>query len=123
MESSSNRLGTILGGRRAFGLLLFLFFLLVVGVLLVLTGGDPHATLAVFQAGVLAREVDAFAGGAVLASLRQVASTGRELGGDGGVLGDPVGQGVFAVLDDAGGLLEENHTARAERLTHALLAS
>jgi len=42
----------------------------------------------------------------VLAALRKGAGTGRKLGADGGVLLNPVGEGVLAVLDDGlGGLV------------------
>jgi hypothetical protein len=41
----------------------------------------------------------------VAASLRERASTGGELGGDGSVGSDPVGESILAVLDDGLGCL------------------
>lgn len=62
-------------------------------------GGNPAVVL---HAAVLAREVvaDAFAH-VVLATLRKVASASAKRWLDGSVGGNPVGEGVFAVLDDA----------------------
>lgn len=87
---------------------LLLFFLLIVVIrvliLSVRTGGDPEATLTVvLHAAVLAAEIDTLALVAVLvAALGKVAGARGKLGLDGCVGGDPVGEGVFAVLDDTG---------------------
>lgn len=63
---------------------------------------DPKGALTVLHAAVLAREVvtDTFTH-IVLTTLGKVASTSAEGWLDRGVGGDPVGKGVFAVLDDA----------------------
>ena len=83
-----------------------LIVIVVVVVSLVLAGGDPEAGLAVLERLVLAGEVVALAGVAGSAALGEGARAGGELGADGGVLLDPVGQGVLAVLDDGlGGLV------------------
>lgn len=61
---------------------------------------DPRA--AVVEGHVLAGQVMAFAtvANVVPAALRQGAGAGGELGGNGGVLGDPVGEGILAILND-----------------------
>lgn len=46
-------------------------------------------------------EVNAITSDTVLAALRQSASTSGKLGADGCILGNPVGEGILAVLDDA----------------------
>lgn len=75
--------------------------LIVVTVALVLSGRNPKTRLSVVKVLVLTGKVDAFTLGSVAAALRQCAGALRELGGHGSVLRDPVGKGVFAVLDDA----------------------
>jgi hypothetical protein len=83
-----------------------LIVIVVVVVSLVLAGGDPEAGLAVLERLVLAGEVVALAGVAGSAALGEGARAGGELRADGGVLLDPVGEGVLAVLDDGlGGLV------------------
>lgn len=87
-------------------LLFLLFLLLVILVVLVLAvgaGGDPQSTaVAVLHATVLAAEVNTLALlAALVAALGKVTGAGGELRLDGGVGRDPVGEGVFAVLDDA----------------------
>lgn len=73
---------------------------------LVLAGRDPEAGLAVLEGLVLAGEVMALTSVAGGAALGQGARAGGELGADGGVLLDPVGERVLAVLDDGlGGLV------------------
>lgn len=75
-------------------LLLFLLGLVVVSA-------DPRA--AVVEGRILARQVVAALGAGadvVAAALRQGARARRQLGGNGGVGRDPVGEGVLAVLDD-----------------------
>ena len=49
------------------------------------------------------REVDALALAAdlIAPALRECTRAGGELGGNGGVLLDPVGESVFAILDDS----------------------
>lgn len=80
-----------------------LLLLFVVVLALVLAGRDPETALAVLHGCVLAGEVD---GLALVAALRESAGTDGELGGDGGVLLDPVGESVLTVLDDSlGGLV------------------
>lgn len=77
--------------------------LVIVAVTSVLRRRDPQAGLAAIKGLVLARQVDRLASvlAAVAAALGQSAGAGGELGGDGGVLLNPVGERVFAVLDDA----------------------
>lgn len=80
------------------------FVLVVVFLLaLVLGGWDPHATRAVaLHWGVLVGKIDGLAGVvAVLAALGKSAGAGAELAGNGGVLLDPVGERILAVLNDA----------------------
>ena len=43
-----------------------------------------------------------------MATLREVASAGGKLGLHGGIGGDPIGKGIFAVLDDTVALLVES---------------
>lgn len=76
----------------------------LVAVAAVLGRGDPQAGLAALERLVLARQVDGLALvlAAVAAALGEGARAGGQLGGDGGVLLDPVGERVFAVLDDTG---------------------
>lgn len=66
---------------------------------------DPEAALTVLHGLVLVRKVDTLTLGTgtavLLATLAEVAGTGAEFGGDGRVGGDPVGEGIFAVLNDA----------------------
>jgi hypothetical protein len=96
----------------------FLFFLFLL-LLLVLLAVRAHAALmlarwnpqvggAVAHRLILRREVDTFASVTTtsLAALGEGTSTRREVGIDRGVLGDPVGEGVFTVLDDTTCLLE-----------------
>jgi hypothetical protein len=83
-----------------------LIVIVVVVVSLVLAGGDPETGLAVLERLVLAGEVVALTGVAGCATLGESARAGGELGADGGVLLDPVGEGILAVLDDGlGGLV------------------
>ncbi len=87
---------------------LFLFVFLLAeaadAVLSVRVGRHPETTLAGLHGLVLRGQVDAFAGLALhaglVSALGQVARARGELGLDGGVGRDPVGEGVFAVLDD-----------------------
>lgn len=73
----------------------------VVAVALMLGGRNPEPRLAVERL-VLVGEINAITtASGITATLRQGARALRELGGDGGVLGDPIGEGVLAVLDDA----------------------
>ena len=65
-----------------------------------LSGVDPAVAVALERL-VLTSQIDALVLGA--AALGKGAGAGAEFGGDGGVLCDPVGEGVFAVLDDAKG--------------------
>ena len=83
-----------------------LIVLVIVVVSLVLAGGDPKTGLAVLERLVLAGEVVALTGVAGCATLGESARASGELGADGGVLLDPVGEGILAVLDDGlGGLV------------------
>lgn len=83
-----------------------LVVLVVVVVSLVLAGGDPETGLAVLEGLVLAGEVVALTGVAGSATLGESARAGGKLGADGGVLLDPVGESILAVLDDGlGGLV------------------
>lgn len=89
----------LVGGDRR--VLLFLLLVLV-AVALVLRRRDPETGLAVLELAILAREVDAL--GLVpraIAALRESPCASAELGLDGSILLDPVGQGIFTVLDDA----------------------
>ena len=64
-------------------------------------GRHPKTALAVLEAAVLTGQINALALSAVLcAALRKVAGASTELGGDGGVLLDPIGESIFAILDD-----------------------
>ena len=73
---------------------------------LVLAGGDPEARLAVTEGLVLAGKIVALTGVAGCATLGKSARAGGELGADGSVLLDPVGESILAVLDDGlGGLV------------------
>ena len=73
----------------------------LVAIVLVLRGRDPQTRLPV-QGLVLAREVDTLtvATALVAAALRKGARSLGELGRDRGVLGNPVGKSILAVLDD-----------------------
>ena len=72
-----------------------------VAVTLVLRSRDPETRLPVVEGLVLAGQIDTItAAGSIASALGQSAGALRQLGGDGGVLGDPVGESVFAVLDD-----------------------
>ena len=87
---------------------LLLFFLLIIELLTLVSGGrDPEAGFAVVQWLVLAREVMTLgiALNVVAAALRECAGAGREVGRDLGVGGNPVGEGILAVLDDGLGCL------------------
>lgn len=66
------------------------------------------------------RKINAITSDAVLAALRQGAGTSRKLGADRRVLCDPVGKGVFAVLNDAKKMLE---SVVARRRINVRLAS
>jgi hypothetical protein len=83
-----------------------LIILIVVVVSLVLAGRDPKAGLAVLERLVLAGEVVALTSVAGSATLGKSARASGELGADGGVLLDPVGESILAVLNDGlGGLV------------------
>ena len=77
--------------------------LLIVAVTSVLGCRDPQAGLAAVEGLVLAGQVDGLASvlAAVAAALGEGARALRKLGGNGSVLLDPVGERVFAVLNDA----------------------
>lgn len=71
--------------------------------------GNPETALAIFHALILARQIHALASGTALGTtLRQVASTSAEFRAYGCVLGDPVGEGVLTVLNDAVSTLASN---------------
>ena len=84
-----------------YGFLLF-FILLITLVLAVRTCRDPKPTLTILKGSVLACKIDAF-GVAVAcsAALRKRTCAIADLGGDGGIGRDPVGESVFAVLNGA----------------------
>lgn len=83
----------------------YLVVLVIVLVSLVLAGRDPEARLAVHGL-VLAGEVVTLTSVAGCATLGKSARAGGELGADGSVLLDPVGESILAVLDDSlGGLV------------------
>ena len=84
--------------------LLFLFFFLIL-ISAVIARRDPKATLTVLHAAVLAGKIDPLALGAALAALGKVAGASRKLGAYGGILCHPVGEGIFAILNDTAGLL------------------
>ncbi len=118
-------------------LLLLLLFLIIMLIFAMRARGDPQSAFAILHRGILTAEVDALALFAVAAgaALGEVAGAGGELGFDGGVGGDPVGEGVFAVLDDAveisyildsivfGGGRSKSLGGRRNVGTYALLAS
>lgn len=81
--------------------------LVIIAVTSVLGRGDPQTRLATLKGLVLTGQVNSLTSVlTVAAALRESAGASGKLGGDGGVLLDPVGEGVFAVLDDAVNLLE-----------------
>ncbi len=91
-------------------IVIFLFFVFV-GMLrvnrstLMLARGHPQARLTIIQRLILRGEIDRLTmvtTNALLATLRESTSAGAELRLDGGVLSDPVGKSIFAVLDDTG---------------------
>jgi hypothetical protein len=83
-------------------LLLFLVVVVLVRArVVVLASRNPETALAVLHGSILTGKVDGLTLVAVATALRQIAGAGRELRRDGSVLLDPVGQRVFAVLDDA----------------------
>lgn len=83
-----------------------ILIVILVLVSLVLAGGDPQARLAVLERLVLAGKVVTLAGVAGSTALGESARAGGKAGLDGGVLLDPVGEGILAVLDDGlGGLV------------------
>jgi hypothetical protein len=76
--------------------------LVVVAVTSVLGCRNPQAGLATVEGLVLTGQVDSLTSVlTVAAALGESAGAGGQLGGNGGVLLDPVGERVFAVLDDA----------------------
>jgi hypothetical protein len=79
--------------------------LIIVAVTSVLGSRDPQARLTTLERLVLARQINGLASvlAAVAAALREGTGASRHLGGDGGVLLDPVGKRVFAILDDTAG--------------------
>ena len=83
--------------------ILILIVVLVAVSVMVLAGGDPEVAVArLLHGGVLAGKVDGLTLVAVVATaLGKSAGAGREGRADGGVLLDPVGERVLAVLDDA----------------------
>jgi hypothetical protein len=74
----------------------------VVTVALVLGGRNPEAGLSVVEGLVLAGQVNTVltTASGIAATLGKSAGARGKLGGDGGVLGNPVGEGILAVLDD-----------------------
>jgi hypothetical protein len=72
-----------------------------IAVTLVLRGRDPKTRFPAVKRLVLSRKVNTVtAASSVATTLGQSAGALRELGGDGGVLRYPVGQGILAVLND-----------------------
>jgi hypothetical protein len=67
-----------------------------------LRGGDPEPRLPVIKGLVLVGEVDTFliAACGILATLGKSTGALRQLGANGGILHDPVGEGIFAILND-----------------------
>lgn len=91
----------------------------------VLRRRDPQPRLAAFERAVLVGKVDAFAVLATLmTALRKRARAGGEVGLDRGVLLDPIGQRIFAVLDDTISSSLANRKGPINLIgTYALLAS
>lgn len=90
-------------GRVAGNVILFLLLLpLVADVVFLLVLPGRHPRVAVVQRSILAREIMALASGldVVSAAGGERPGTSRKFRRDSGVLGDPVGQGIFAVLYD-----------------------
>lgn len=125
-----------------FHVLLFLFVFLLTeapdAVFSVRVSRDPKATLmdalmaalVALHGLVLGGQVDAFTGltvhvGLVLVSaLGEGTGTGGELGLHGRVGGDPVGEGIFTVLDDTAHAYVSNVCyIQVRRKSYALLAS
>ena len=71
-----------------------------IAVTLVLSSWNPETGLPVVHGLVLAREVNSLTLVTVAAALGESAGALGELRGDGGVLGNPVGKSILAVLDD-----------------------
>ena len=64
-----------------------------------LRGRDPESTLT--SRGVLSRQIYTLSLRASLPALTKSASAGAELGANGSVLLNPVGEGILTILDDA----------------------
>ena len=77
---------------------------IIVAVTLMLCSGDPEARLPAVEGLVLTGQINTIAALAVLvtATLGKGTRALRELGGNRGVLGNPVGKGVLAILNDTG---------------------
>ena len=106
--------------------ILILVIVLVAVSVVVLAGGDPEVAVArLLHGGVLAGKVDGLTLVAVVAAaLRKSAGAGGEGRADGGVLLDPVGERVLAVLDDAVMVVSiTRHCCYVMGETYALLAS
>ena len=84
-------------------LFLFLLFTFIsILVFPVCASGDPESTLAILQRLVLTGQVNTLTLVAltICPALGQIAGTSTELGGNGGILGDPVGESILAVLNN-----------------------
>lgn len=87
---------------------LFLFVLMLAeaadAVFSVRVGRDPKTTLLAFHGLILRGQVDAFTllsvHAVLMAALGEVTRTSRELGFDGGIGRDPIGEGIFTILDN-----------------------
>lgn len=85
---------------------------------------DPKAGLPVTERLVLVRKVHSLTTVSALAALGKRARTDGKLRADGSILSDPVGQSVFAVLDNAmNGVSVQASKEESKGETYALLAS
>jgi hydrogenase-4 membrane subunit HyfE len=92
------------GGVDVIVVILKVITFLIAAIALMLGSRDPKTRLPVVEGLVLTRKVMTLAlalTGGVTTALREGAGALRQLGGYRGVLGDPVGEGIFAILNDA----------------------
>jgi hypothetical protein len=92
------------GGVDVIVVILKVITFLIATIALMLRSRDPKTRLSVIKGLILTREIMTLAlalTGGVTTTLGEGAGALGQLGGNRGVLGDPIGEGVFAVLNDA----------------------
>jgi len=105
---------TVDGG---WNILIFLFLLVLFAIATVVLGGwYPHAGFSVFHRLVLVGKIDTVTLDAVLTALRQSSGASGEFRADGCILCHPVGESIFAVLDDTV-RLSKNVTNERKKVT------